>query len=175
MNSMPEANISELETLFLALNDKTRLRLLAIMADGPVSVGYLADSLRESQPKVSRHLAYMRNAGIVSTRRDGKWIYYGIEYPMDASLRAIMEMVVRSVAEGAHPMSGEQVHASARSARTKRKPLRDNIYGQADVNSDIYVGADVLNEMSEEVAEIVGPIDEEMFYGSETDVEPGKT
>src|SRR3982750_2725891 len=92
-----QTNISDLELLFLALNDKTRLRLLGLMADGEVSVGYLADSLNESQPKVSRHLAYMRNAGIVNTRRDGKWIYYGIEYPRDASLRAIMEMVIRSM------------------------------------------------------------------------------
>src|SRR4051812_39099137 len=95
---MPDADLRDLETLFLALNDKTRLRLLALMADGPVSVGYLADGLGESQPKISRHLAYMRNAGVVHTERDGKWIYYGIQYPEDMSQRRILEMVVRAVA-----------------------------------------------------------------------------
>ncbi|MEO7659382.1 MAG: metalloregulator ArsR/SmtB family transcription factor [Pyrinomonadaceae bacterium] len=76
---MSESTLSDLENLFMALSDKTRLRLLALMADGEVSVGYLADTLDESQPKISRHLAYLRGAGLVSTRRDGKWIYYGIE------------------------------------------------------------------------------------------------
>lgn len=95
---MQESTYNELETLFLALGDKTRLKLLALMADGPVAVGFLADRLNESQPKVSRHLAYLRNAGIVTTQRDGKWIYYGIDYPADASLRRILDTVVRSIA-----------------------------------------------------------------------------
>ena len=78
---MDESTLNELSELFLALSDKTRLRLLGLMADGEVSVGFLADSLGESQPKISRHLAYLRTAGLVSTRRDGKWIYYGIQVP----------------------------------------------------------------------------------------------
>ena len=95
---MIESDFRELEKLFLALGDKTRLRLLALMADGEVAVGFLAERLGESQPKVSRHLAYLRNAGVVYTRRDGKWIYYGISYPQDASLRGILETVVQSMA-----------------------------------------------------------------------------
>src|SRR6185295_2532045 len=74
----------ELEKLFLALSDKTRLRLLSLMADGEVPVGYLADKLGESQPKISRHLAYLRSADLVTTRRDGKWIYYSIGPQSDA-------------------------------------------------------------------------------------------
>lgn len=70
--------LSEFEKLFLALSDKTRLRLLFLMADGEVAVGYLAEKLGESQPKISRHLAYLRSSGLVTTRREGKWIYYGI-------------------------------------------------------------------------------------------------
>src|SRR3954471_13759371 len=78
---MDDNTVNDLSELFLALSDKTRLRLLGIMADGEVSVGFLADSLGESQPKISRHLAYLRTAGLVSTRRDGKWIYYNIQHP----------------------------------------------------------------------------------------------
>lgn len=78
---MKETTLDELSNLFLALSDKTRLRLLGLMTNGEVSVGFLADSLGESQPKISRHLAYLRSSGLVSTRRDGKWIYYNIQTP----------------------------------------------------------------------------------------------
>lgn len=71
----------QLETLFMALADKTRLKLLNLMYDGEVSVGYFTEVLGESQPKISRHLAYLRSAGLVSTRRDGKWIHYSIRWP----------------------------------------------------------------------------------------------
>lgn len=95
---MQETTFAQLETMFLALGDKTRLRLLALMADGPVAVGFLADRLQESQPKVSRHLAYLRNAGMVTTSRDGKWVYYGIRYPRDAAQRRILESLISSIA-----------------------------------------------------------------------------
>jgi len=73
----------EMERLFLALSDRTRIRLIGLMSDGEVSVNYLCDALGESQPKVSRHLAYLRSTGVVSTRRDGKWIYYSLSWPTD--------------------------------------------------------------------------------------------
>ena len=95
---MQESTLTELENLFLALSDKTRLRLLALMAEGEVSVGFLADSLGESQPKTSRHLAYLRNAGLVSARRDGKWIYYNIERPADPAVARILSVTIDSIA-----------------------------------------------------------------------------
>ena len=73
--------LSEMEILFLALADKTRLRLLNLMREDEICVCYFTEVLGESQPKVSRHLAYLRNAGIVSTRREGKWMHYSIEMP----------------------------------------------------------------------------------------------
>lgn len=94
---MQEATLAQLEILFLALSDKTRLRLLALMAGGEVPVGLLADSLGESQPKISRHLAYLRNAGLVSTRRDGKWIYYYIQQPEDFDVERILNVTINSV------------------------------------------------------------------------------
>ena len=100
---MQESTLVELESLFLALSDKTRLRLLALMVDGEVPVGVLVDNLGESQPKISRHLAYLRNAGLVSTRRDGKWIYYGIEDQMDASVTRVLDATLRSIlSDGSH-------------------------------------------------------------------------
>jgi len=70
-----------METLYLALADRTRLRLLNLMREDEVCVCYFTEVLGESQPKISRHLAYLRNAGIVSARREGKWMNYRIEYP----------------------------------------------------------------------------------------------
>lgn len=89
-----KSNLGEYEQLFLALGDKTRLRLLTLMANEPVSVGFLVDKLGESQPKVSRHLAYLRNARVVDTRRDGKWIYYGIQRSEDADINRVVRFVI---------------------------------------------------------------------------------
>ena len=81
---MSQENIlSKMETFFLALADKTRLRLLNLMREDEVCVCYFTEVLGESQPKISRHLAYLRSAGIVSTRREGKWMNYKIELPED--------------------------------------------------------------------------------------------
>src|SRR5215218_9955260 len=83
---MSQENIlSKMETFFLALVDKTRLRLLNLMREDEVCVCYFTEVLGESQPKISRHLAYLRNAGIVSARREGKWMSYKIEMPEEAS------------------------------------------------------------------------------------------
>ena len=102
---MQESTLVGLENLFLALSDKTRLRLLALMSNGEVSVGFLADQLGESQPKTSRHLAYLRNAGLVSARRDGKWIYYDIQRPADAGVKRVLNSTLFSIT-GVHSSGG---------------------------------------------------------------------
>jgi len=94
---MNEFVFADLEKLFLALSDQTRLRLLSLMSGGEVSVGYLADALGESQPKISRHLAYLRGTGLVSTRRDGKWIYYGIDDGLDRDVRRVLDTTLSSI------------------------------------------------------------------------------
>src|SRR5437764_10342997 len=87
-------DVAALEKLFLGLADKTRLRLLGLMAVGPVSVGYLVSETGDSQPKISRLLAYLRNAGLVDTTRDGKWIYYGLADLADSSAESVFQCVV---------------------------------------------------------------------------------
>jgi ArsR family transcriptional regulator len=86
---MSDSSLADLEEFFLALSDGTRLRLLNLMRGGEVSVGYLSDELDQSQPKISRHLAYLRSAGLVETRRDGKWIYYHISPSSQLALHAL--------------------------------------------------------------------------------------
>ena len=74
----------DLPRLFAALADRTRLRLLNLMNGREVCVCYFVEILKQSQPKVSRHLAYLRRAGIVRARREGKWMHYSIERPAEA-------------------------------------------------------------------------------------------
>lgn len=76
-----ENYLNQMEKFFLALSDKTRLRILNLLREDEVCVCFFTEVLEESQPKISRHLAYLRNAGIVSARRDGKWMHYKIEFP----------------------------------------------------------------------------------------------
>ena len=90
-----------METMFMALADRTRLRLLNLMADGEVCVNYFTEALRESQPKVSRHLAYLRNAGLVDTRRHGKWIYYSIRLPENDALGSVLGATLSALADDA--------------------------------------------------------------------------
>ena len=68
--------VDELENLFKALADKTRLRILALLGNNEVCVCHIHDSLGVPQPAVSRHLAYLRKSGLVAARRDGVWMHY---------------------------------------------------------------------------------------------------
>ena len=70
--------VDELESLFKALADKTRLRILALLGSNEVCVCHIHDSLGLPQPTVSRHLAYLRRTGLVSARRDGVWMHYQV-------------------------------------------------------------------------------------------------
>jgi len=64
------------DLLFRAFADPTRLRILHLLTPGELCVCDLVDVLRVPQPKVSRHLAYLRRAGLVLARRDGLWTHY---------------------------------------------------------------------------------------------------
>jgi ArsR family transcriptional regulator, arsenate/arsenite/antimonite-responsive transcriptional repressor len=80
-----------LDFLFRALADRTRLRLLNLVADREICVCYFVDILRMSQPKISRHLAYLRRASIVAARRQGRWMHYRLLFPVDAAAAAILK------------------------------------------------------------------------------------
>src|SRR5690242_9608283 len=71
----------DMELFFSALADKTRLRLLNLIGDDEVCVCYLVEVIDTNQPKISRHLAYLKRAGLVSVRRDWKWSHYRIAKP----------------------------------------------------------------------------------------------
>jgi len=80
----------DLALLFAALSDRTRLRLLNLMDGREVCVCYFVEILGQSQPKISRHLAYLRRAGVVEARREGKWMHYRIVVPSDIGAARIL-------------------------------------------------------------------------------------
>jgi ArsR family transcriptional regulator len=94
-------NNYNIEFLFKALADRTRLRLISLIGDTEVCVCFFVVILKISQPKISRHLAYLRRAGIVSARRDGKWMHYRLAEPPDEHAARIFREVRASLAE--HP------------------------------------------------------------------------
>lgn len=90
--------VLELEKLFLGLGDKTRLRILNLIRNDEICVSHFTDILGESQPKISRHLAYLRKAGIVTARREGTWMHYSIEWPDDAHAASLIENLLEGLA-----------------------------------------------------------------------------
>ena len=85
--------LQEMETLFKALADATRLRILGLLLSGEVCVCDIHESLKIPQPKASRHLAYLRRSGIVDTRREGLWIHYRLGNLADPVMAAIVDAV----------------------------------------------------------------------------------
>ena len=89
--------LAEMETVFRALADQTRLRILGLLLTGEVCVCHIHDSLRISQPKASRHLAYLRQAGLVATRREGLWVHYRMATLPDAVLEVVRSTVAHAL------------------------------------------------------------------------------
>jgi ArsR family transcriptional regulator len=91
-----------LERVFQALGDRTRLRLLNLMGDQELCVCYFVEILEQPQPKISRHLAYLRSAGVVEARRDGKWMHYRIVMPPHIGAAQILRQTLTA-------LSGEKI------------------------------------------------------------------
>ena len=88
---------ANLAGLFAALADQTRLRLLNLIGGREVCVCYFVEILRQGQPKISRHLAYLRKAGLVAARREGKWMHYRIVPQADEAVASILTAVLASL------------------------------------------------------------------------------
>lgn len=91
-------NTPAIHTLFRALADPTRLRLLNLMAGREVCVCYFVEILKLSQPKISRHLAYLRKAGVVAARREGKWMHYRLTKLADRAAEKILRETLSQLA-----------------------------------------------------------------------------
>jgi ArsR family transcriptional regulator len=89
----------DIERFFQALADNTRLRLLNLMGSQEICVCYFVEILQQPQPKISRHLAYLRSAGIVTPRRDGKWMHYRIVMPPNEGAAAVLGQILKWLRE----------------------------------------------------------------------------
>ncbi len=87
----------KLDEFFAALADRTRLRLLNLMRDGEVCVCFFAETLGTNNPKISRHLSYLKRAGLVTGRRDGKWIHYSLNLPKDAKAAELFDSLLKTL------------------------------------------------------------------------------
>jgi ArsR family transcriptional regulator len=83
-----------IELFFQALGDNTRLRLLNLMGEQEICVCFFVEILEQGQPKISRHLAYLRRAGIVEARRDGKWMHYRIVMPPNIGAAQVLRQTL---------------------------------------------------------------------------------
>lgn len=70
---------TQVNLMFRAFSDPTRLRILHLLLDGELCVGDLVKILKVPQPTASRHLAYLRRTGLVATRKNGLWNYYTLQ------------------------------------------------------------------------------------------------
>jgi ArsR family transcriptional regulator len=85
--------------LLKAFSDPIRLRLVNLLAGHEVCVCHLHEALNLPQPTVSRHLAYLRRAGIVAGRKDGLRVHYRISEATTDLHRALLESVAPAVAD----------------------------------------------------------------------------
>jgi ArsR family transcriptional regulator, arsenate/arsenite/antimonite-responsive transcriptional repressor len=89
--------LDQLETVFKALADMTRLRILALLGNNEVCVCHMHDSLGLPQPTVSRHLAYLRRAGLVAVRRDGVWMHYRLSRSFHPAVQKVVTAAVEAL------------------------------------------------------------------------------
>lgn len=82
------SSLSRYTTIFRALSDETRLRIYLLLGGGELCVCHIQAALGTTQTKVSRHLGVLRNAGLVTARRDGLWIYYRRAEPGTPAVRS---------------------------------------------------------------------------------------
>jgi DNA-binding transcriptional ArsR family regulator len=80
-NFVPQVNdrdLDQLASLFQLLSDRTRLRILMLLAEGERNVSSLCESLDLPQPTVSHHLGLLRIRNVIGNRRDGKQVFYSL-------------------------------------------------------------------------------------------------
>ena len=73
------ADLTKARRWFGALSDETRLRLIALLSEGEQCVCDLTDALQAAQSRLSFHLKVLKEAGLVTDRKDGRWVYYTLE------------------------------------------------------------------------------------------------
>ncbi len=139
-----------------AAADPTRLRLLALLANGEATVGELQEILEQSQPRVSRHLRLLDEAGLVVKFRDGHWIYYRL-----ASTPAIVNEALTLVGTDDDLL----VRDRAALDRVKRNRERE-VFGAQAVSTSGASGRPSIERIVETIDECIG----DRYFGDALDV-----
>ncbi len=88
-----DRDLHAVDRLLKALADPTRLRIVGLLQGGEVCVCHIHDSLQIPQPKASRHLAYLRRAGLVDAEKRGLWVYYRLAPQATAVRQTLLDAV----------------------------------------------------------------------------------
>ncbi len=96
---MSKERTFDMELFFSALSDRTRLRLLNLMSEEEICVCYFPEVIGTNQPKISRHLAYLRKAGLVAVRREWKWAHYRLTEPENARAAKVFREILEWLKE----------------------------------------------------------------------------
>jgi ArsR family transcriptional regulator len=87
-------DVRPVSRLFRALGDEMRLRIVVLLSHGELCVCHVQSALRLTQPTVSRHLAVLRQAGVVAARRKGSWVHYSLAPQLDAVAKRQLTLLV---------------------------------------------------------------------------------
>ena len=90
-------DLETLTTVYAALADPTRLRILSLLGDGEICVCHLHASLDVPQPTASRHLAYLRKSGLVAARREGVWMHYRMGDIADPVIAGVVKAALEAL------------------------------------------------------------------------------
>ena len=97
---MQQTDVSSgVDLMFRAFSDRTRLRILCLLHKREICVGDIVDVLQLPQPKVSRHLAHLRKAGLVTVRKSGLWCYYSLSPAQTGFHRKLLSCLSNCFAE----------------------------------------------------------------------------
>ncbi len=103
------------KTIFRALSDRTRLRILNLLQEGELCVCHIVGVLDSPQPTVSRHLAYLRKAGLVVARKEGLWMHYRLAPAHSKSHSMLLDCLAQCFREeGVFAKDGERLGARVR-------------------------------------------------------------
>lgn len=110
----------ELETFSKALADQTRLRIVLLVAHrGELCVCELTQSLELAQPKISRHLAILRESGVLLDRKAGLWVYYRLHPALATWAQTIIQqLVIGSASEALYSADLQRLQAATRLTET---------------------------------------------------------
>jgi ArsR family transcriptional regulator len=103
--------VPALGSVFRALGDQTRLRILALVASGEICVCHIHGALGIPQPTASRHLAYLRRTGLVEARPDGLWVHYRLKVPVDPAVAAVLRATLDALG-ASHRVGTDRKHLS---------------------------------------------------------------